>query len=195
MNLTLVRRRPVMQEATAATGAVQSGDRVTWERLVKEHHGRVFNLLLRLTGDREAAADLTQETFVAAFRSAASYSGKGRPESWLYGVAMNCHRSWRRRSGLPDAPDDPLPDLADPAPSPEELAQLGERRELLADAVRRLPETYRRTVALRYWGGLAAAEIAVAEGIDAGTVRWRLHHAQQRLWTLLQPHLGKEEAL
>jgi len=192
MNLTFARKR---SDTPAATDAVREGDRGTWEQLVREHHGRVFNLLLRMTGDREAAADLTQETFVAAFRSAGTYSGRGRPESWLFGVALNCQRNWRRRQGMHEPPEEAVEDVPDPAPTPEELAQLHERRDLLVDAVRRLPEAYRRTIALRYWAGLPAADIALAEGIDAGTVRWRLHHAQQRLWTLLQPHLGKEEAL
>ena len=205
MNLAFARTRSGTPE-TAATGAVRgsglppanavrAGDPGTWDRLVREHHGRVFSLLLRLTGDREAAADLTQETFVAAFRNAASYSGRGRPDSWLLGVALNCQRTWWRRQGGRDPAEEPAEDLPDPSPTPEQLAQLRERQDLLADAVRRLPEVYRRTVALRYWGGLPAADIALTEGVDAGTVRWRLHHAQQRLWVLLQPHLGKEEAL
>ena len=54
------------------------------------------------------------------------------------------------------------------------------------------PEVYRRTVALRHFAGLSAAEIAEGEGVEAGTVRWRLHEAHKRLWAILQPALGEE---
>ena len=59
----------------------------------------------------------------------------------------------------------------------EELAGLRERREQIYDAVRRLPEPYRRTVALRYFAGMSTAEVASGEGVEEGTVRCRLHVA------------------
>lgn len=167
-------------------------DRGAWDRLVADEHGRLFNLHLRLTGDREAAADLTQDTFVEAWRSADGFTGRGSPRAWLYGVALNVNRGWRRRTGRHEPPEELAEDLADPEPTTEQLALLHARTELVLDAVRRLPETYRRTVALRHFAGLSAPEIAASEGVEPGTVRWRLHEANQRLWALLQPELGEE---
>ena len=167
-------------------------DRGAWDRIVADEHRRLFNLHLRLTGDREAAADLTQDTFVEGWRGAERFSGTGSPRAWLYGVALNLNRSWLRRQGRHEPPDEPAEDAPDPDPTAEEIAILRERTELVLDAVRRLPETYRRTVALRYFAGLTAPEIAAGEGIDPGTVRWRLHEANKRLWALLQPELGEE---
>jgi DNA-directed RNA polymerase specialized sigma24 family protein len=85
-----------------------------------------------------------------------------------------------------------LEDLPDPEPTAEELAILHGRRDLVCGAVRRLPEAYRRTVALRYFLGVPAVEIAQSEGVEAGTIRWRLHEGLRRLWIMLQPTLGKE---
>ena len=65
--------------------------------------------------------------------------------------------------------------------------------ELVCDAIRRLPEPYRRTVAMRYFGGVSAADIARDEGVDAGTVRWRLHQALKKMWIMLKPQLGEGE--
>lgn len=165
-----------------------------WDQCVAAQYRRIYSLHLRLCSDPEAAADLTQETFVAAFQSIDGYSGRGRPEAWLYGVAMNCSRNWCRRRGSA-APEEALEeDLPDPAPTVEQVALLRARADLLTDAVRRLPEPYRHTVALRHWAELSAEEIAVTDGVDAGTVRWRLHQAMRKLWVMLRPHLGQEGA-
>jgi RNA polymerase sigma-70 factor, ECF subfamily len=174
-------------------GRLRRRDQGAWNQLVNAQYARVFSLHLRLTGDRAAAADLTQETFVAAYRSAPSYGGRSRPEAWLYGVAANCSRNWLRRAGHQDPPGELTEELPDPEPTVEELAALKERAEVVQDAVRRLPETYRRTVALRYFAGLSSAEIAAAEGVDDGTVRWRLHQATRKLWVMLKNALGEED--
>lgn len=169
-------------------------DRTAWDRLVAQQYRRIYSLHVRLCGDPDAAADLTQETFVAAYQSIGGYSGQGRPEAWLYGVAMNCSRNWRRRQGARVPEDELEEDLPDATPTVEQTALLRARADLLADAVRRLPEPYRHTVALKHWGELSAEEIAQSDGVDAGTVRWRLHQAMRKLWVMLQPHLGQEEA-
>lgn len=171
---------------------VRRRDRRAWDRLVADEHGRLFNLHLRLTGDREVAADLTQDTFVEAWRSADGFTGRGSPRAWLYGVALNVNRAWFRRTGRREPTEELAEDLADSQPTTEQIAILHERSELVVDAVRRLPETYRRMVALRHFAGLSAVEIAASESVEPGTVRWRLHEANQRLWALLQPRLGEE---
>jgi RNA polymerase sigma-70 factor (ECF subfamily) len=170
-----------------------------WEDLVRAQYQRIYNLHLRLSPHAEVAADLTQDTFEQAWKSAAAYQGRSRPEVWLYGVALNVNRNWWSRQHQPqELGDDPscaptrLEDLPDPEPTAEELAILHGRSDLICAAVRRLPETYRRTVALRYFLGVSAVEIAASEGVEAGTVRWRLHEALRRLWIMLQPTLGKE---
>ena len=168
------------------------GDREVWDRFVRDEHGRIFNLHLRLIGDREAAADLTQDTFAEAWRSAGSYSGNAPPRAWLYGVAANVNRNWLRRQGRREPEDEVDDTLADPRPTAEEIALLRERTELVLHAVRELPESYRRTVAMRYFGGLTGPEIAQIENVDAGTIRWRIHEANKRLWALLAPAVGEE---
>jgi len=165
----------------------------TWEELVRSQYRRIYNLHLRLVPSPEIAADLTQDTFEQAWRSAATFRGQSRPEVWLYGVALNVNRYWWRRQGPEEREDSPnLDDLPDPAPTAEEAAMLRARSDLVCAAVRRLPEVYRRAVALRYFLGVPAVEIARSEGVEAGTVRWRLHEALRRLWVMLQPTLGKD---
>lgn len=168
---------------------LQRQDRAAWDELVAQEHQRLFNLHLRLCGDREQAADLTQETFKAAYQSSRTFNGRCRPETWLYGVAVNVSRNWWRQQGRHEPPEELGDEWADPEPATEQLALLHEQSHLLHEAVAKLPEIYRRTVALRYFAGLPAVEIAAAEGVDAGTVRWRLHAALKKLWVELEPQL------
>ncbi len=67
--------QPLADESPKIRDRLRRRDRRTWDRLVAGEHARIFNLHLRLTGGREAAADLTQESFVAAYQTANSYSG------------------------------------------------------------------------------------------------------------------------
>lgn len=167
-------------------------ERAAWGRLVTEQNRRVYNLHLRVTANPEAAADLTQETFVAAYESIDRFGGRSTVETWLYGVALNCQRDWRRRQGRQEVVGEIEEDLPAADPTVEELALLRQRADVICEAVGRLPEPYRRTVALRYFAGVSAVEIAQVEGVDSGTVRWRLHKAMDKLWVMLQPSLGKE---
>lgn len=178
----------------AETQQLRAHDSRFWEALVESQYARLYHLHLRLCNDPEAAADLTQETFAAAWQAAPRFRGQARPEVWLYGVALNVGRHWRSRAGQrePAAETDPEA-LPDPDPSPADLALLREREDLVCAALRRLPESYREVVVLRYFLGVPAVEIARAEGVEAGTVRWRLHEALRRLWVLLAPALGREE--
>jgi len=187
-------------QASAPTGGiggsdfakrVRRQDRGAWDELVAQEHGRLFNLHLRLSGDRETAADLTQETFRCAYESCGGLSG-GRPEAWLYGVAMNVNRNWWRRTNRHEPPEELPDELPDPEPTAEELAVLREQAGVVHQALAELPAIYREAVALRYFAGLSAVEIAGVQKLQPGAVRWRLHHALRLLWAALQPHLGKE---
>jgi len=172
---------------------IRSRDRDAWNALVAAEHQRLFNLHLRLCGDREAAADLTQETFKAAFESADRFAGRCQPATWLYGIALNVSRNWFRRAGRvspTEATNDTMPD---PDPTPEQLALIRAQSHLVYEAVAALPEAYREVVALRYFAGVPAVEIAAAEGLPAETVRWRSHRGLQLLWAMLAPALGKEQ--
>lgn len=184
--------QPSHMTASVRLRRLRGRDADAWEELVSRLHARVFNLLLRLTGDREAAADLTQEAFVAAYGSVEGFKGNSTPETWVCGIALNCLRNRQRKGGAHEPEGDLPDDLPDPAPTVEELAELHGRNEVLREAVEQLPEPYRTTVALHYFADVPSVEIAAREGVDAGTVRWRLHKALKRLWALLEPELRKE---
>ena len=85
-----------------------------WNELFRRHQGRVALWCLRLTGDREAAADLAQEVFLKAFRYLDSYRGDSKFSTWLYSIARNhCFNEIKSRAAKPEDAGEPmLADLA-----------------------------------------------------------------------------------
>ena len=109
------------------------------------------------------------------------WRGKTNPES---------HRD-RRHVHLERGDDENGPALADfladPGPTPDEMAERAETRERVWQALGRLPTAQRAAVVLRYYLGLGEVEMAEELGCPPSTVKWRLHAARQRLRQLLRP--------
>lgn len=166
----------------------RAGDRAAAERLVEVTYARVFGLLCRLAGDREHAADLTQEVYRKAWAALPAFRGEAKVSTWLHRIAYTTFLKSRRpsiRLVQPD-PDQPAPDPPDPGPGPEAAASGAERAARLRHAVAELPEPLRSTVAAHYFSELPVAEIARAEGITPVAVRKRLAKAFRRLAAALE---------
>src|SRR5271155_479622 len=100
-------------EPTDTILAAASGDVAAFERLYRQFSPRIYGLCLRLTGQREAAEDCTQESFVAAWRGLPGFEQRSRFTTWLHRIAV--HTVLARRKGLRVAyevaePDSGLPD-------------------------------------------------------------------------------------
>jgi RNA polymerase sigma-70 factor, ECF subfamily len=167
---------------------VTAGERSALSLLVERHHGPLLGYLYRLTeGDRSLAEDLVQETFMRVLCQE-SYQ-PGRPfKPWLYAIATNlAHDHFRspasRKSESTE--DDTTPELRDESPSPEELTQVVDRKEVVMTAVRKLGWEYRTVLLLRYYQGLSLQEIAGAMNLPLGTVKSRLFTGTRRLRDLL----------
>jgi RNA polymerase sigma-70 factor (ECF subfamily) len=167
---------------------VRSGDRDAFAGLVDRHKDAVVNYLTRLTGNRDRAEDLAQETFLRLFRSAGSYSEQGLLRGYLFRIATNLVRSEERREKrlrllLPFLG---RPDHAEPA-APSGLLRREMHRELSA-AVAQLPLRYRVPLVLHEIEGWAYADIARALGCREGTVKSRIHRGRRHLKERLAPY-------
>ncbi|MBI5865194.1 MAG: sigma-70 family RNA polymerase sigma factor [Planctomycetes bacterium] len=159
--------------------------------LVQAYAARVSGLLFRLTRSRDAAEELTQETFLRVVRTIDAYEDSGRFESWLFRIAANLARDWgrssRRRGNVAwiDATDDAADDVREFVQRVEARpdAQLADReaRERLAEALGRLPEMDREILLLRHFSELPFQEIADVLGVPLGTALARAHRALERL--------------
>jgi RNA polymerase sigma-70 factor, ECF subfamily len=165
--------------------AMRSGDRSAAETMAARTYRAVFASLVRLCGDSDLAADLTQETYRKAWEAFASFDGRSKVSTWLYRIAYTTFLNHIRRPML-IAPVDV--DIADPGPSIETTIAESERAERLRRAVLALPEELRFTVTGRFWGDLSVADIAQLEGVTVVAIRKRL----ARAFRLLEMELHEE---
>ena len=174
---------------------LRAGDAAAFDHLVNERTPDIYALLYRLTEDAEEARDLTQETFLQAFRSIAHFRGEADLRTWLYRIAVNQARNrwrwWRRRrrnvTVSLDAADEkheqPLATrlVDEHAEDPEARALAHEREKILLAAVRTLARPFREAVVLRDVEGLSYEEVAAALEISIGTVKSRLSRGRTEL--------------
>jgi RNA polymerase sigma factor (sigma-70 family) len=159
--------------------------RETFERLYREHAGRVKAYALRRVGSVAGADEVVSDVFLVAWRRLDSIPDDALP--WLLGVARNAianrHRSERRTTALHAriADTERTPDIADP-PGPDDLLDRGDP---VVRALAELPERDRELLMLVAWEDLEPAQLARVLGISRATANVRLHRARRRLATAL----------
>jgi RNA polymerase sigma-70 factor (ECF subfamily) len=174
--------KPEFAEEQALLAALRHRRPEACEAFVDAHYGDVYRLLLWLCGQPETAADLTQETFAAFWRSLAELDKRTiaslRP--WLFAIARN---RWRKRcrDHHPTQPLEEALELGDPAPGPEAQLLQALDRELLSRLVLGLPVDLREALVLRVFQELSYREIGEMTGVADGLARWRVHRARTLL--------------
>lgn len=159
------------------------------EAFVRRFRARVFGLALAILGDREAAQEAAQETFIRAWRYGGGYDPRrGRVAAWLLTICRNVATdAWRLGGGTPVDPDR-IVALAPPAsePEPEERAIALEESGRLLEALAALPPEQRRALVLAAFHGRTAREIGESEGIPLGTAKTRIRGAMLKLRSVLE---------
>jgi RNA polymerase sigma-70 factor (ECF subfamily) len=159
----------------AQLAAAARADPDAFVALYRRYVGAIHRYLLGQVGDRGDAEDLTATTFRKALTALDGYDERGTFAAWLFGIARHTLRDYQRRR-RPVADVVPLAaDLPDPDPLPEERALAAERARTLHRLLGELPPAQREALALHYFGGLRAAEIAAIQGCGHGALRMRLH--------------------
>lgn len=179
-------RQPVRVTDDELVLAITSGDRAAFASLVERESLMVYRVCYRVLGSVSDAEDAAQETFVQAYRALGSFRGEGSLAGWLRRIATRqaLRQAGRRRPTTqldPAAPGAPITDATDPA----RLLMSAQEAEDVRLAVSGLPEPYRETVVLRYFGELSLVEIAHATGRPLGTVKTHLRRGLTRLREIL----------
>lgn len=192
---------PVTDEALVLR--VAGGDSEAFEVLLDRWEGPAKRYAWRVLGDSHAAEDLAQEAFLRVFRGAREYRPTARFSTWFYTILGNLCRDRIRRlrrrpeegAGRPlgEGEDEP-PDTGESLPGPLDAALEGERRALVAEAVRALPTHLQQAVALREFEGLKYREIAATLDCDLNEVKVLIHRGRRALAASLRRVLreGKE---
>ena len=168
----------------------RAGDTAAFEQLMLDSQDRVYTLCLRMTGNREDALDLAQETFLNAWRGLSSFQGNSSFSTWVYRLASNAcidflrKRKRRQQGESPHSLDEegaPLPEPADPRGSPEEELERRELRRAVERGLQALPDHHRQVLVMRELSGMSYQEIGAVLDLDLGTVKSRIARARLAL--------------
>jgi RNA polymerase sigma-70 factor (ECF subfamily) len=164
----------------------------TWSDLVDEHADSVYRLAYSLSGNRQDAEDLTQDTFMRAFRSLKNYR-PGTFAGWLHRITTNLyldlvrHRSTVRMESLPEDYER----VAGADPGPERVFEFNNLDPALQRALEDLSPEFRVAVVLCDGFDMTYEEIGETLGLKLGTVRSRIHRARTQLRSSLERSAGE----
>lgn len=167
--------------------AAQGGDAEAFETLIRRWRPVMVRHAWRLTGDRDLAADVGQESCLAIVRGLGRLHDPAAFGTWVLRIVSNKAadrvRRRRRERRLQESAESAAPGEAS---GPAGVADPGGLTAAIREAVGALPMHLRAVVGLYYGEGLSVAEAAVALGIPAGTIKSRLHDARRRVKDSIQ---------
>ncbi len=191
-------------DESALVERCRRGDTAAMERLVLRYQNRLYNVVLKISGNADDAAELTQEAFVKVIESIDKFKGCSSFYTWAFRIAVNltinhCKRGARlgfgsleehigeTESGASGTFRDILRDEREPDPAA--LAESREVQRIVKAALMKLDEGQRAIIVLRDIEGMNYAEIAHVFGVELGTVKSRLSRARANLRDILEAML------
>ena len=175
----------------------QSGDRHAFNTLVVKHQRRVAWAISGIVKSPQEVEELTQDTFIKAWRGILSFRGDSKLSTWLHRIAVNTAKNHlvaqKSRISMTDTQRTDDPDAVSPEgideEDPERLMAGRQIAETVARAMQELPEVERAAIELRELEGRSYDEIAAALDCPVGTVRSRIFRARERIAAALRPQL------
>ena len=177
-----------------------NGDFVAFDKIVGLYKERLYSVIYNMTFNHEDAADLTQDTFVKAFRSLSKFKRKSTFFTWLYRIGVNMtltHLKKKRARKFfsfdqilnGEISNKEIASLSSKETSSIKKTLLNELHEKLNEALSKLSDKHRTIVVLFEIDGLSHKEIASIMKCTEGTVRSRLHYAKLQLQSLLGEYI------
>jgi RNA polymerase sigma-70 factor (ECF subfamily) len=179
-------------EASAIAQGLHRRDPDLLDRLIEQYQHRLLRYLVYLSGNRELAEDLFQETWIRVLERGHQYDGRHEFSTWLYAVARNLTIDYLRKKrpisldGLMENDEHAPLEPADPRPMAWEMMQRQEQAERIGVALAGIPAEYREAIVLRFQDGLVLEEIATVTGAPLGTVKSRLYRGLNLLMSRLK---------
>jgi len=176
----------------------QQGDYDAFDELVTRHRGRIFAMIRNMIHQEADAWDLSQETFIKAWKALPKFEARARFSTWLFRIAHNVVYDWTRKRKVESAGElndeiferENIDSNSRTTPSvsqaPDESLVTNELREKIEAALDKLSPEHRRVVVLKDVQGLSYKEIAEVMDCTIGTVMSRIFYARKKLQTLLK---------
>ncbi|MDB4485165.1 sigma-70 family RNA polymerase sigma factor [bacterium] len=181
--------------------ASQDGTLAAFDELIQRYQQRVYATVYHMTSSHEDADDLTQESFIKAYKALKRFKGESSFYTWIYRIAVNrtinflkqrkrksYHMSLNDMDMQVENHADLLMFISDNTPRRD--VRLNELQEKMNEAMQKLSETHRLTVTLHDVQGMSHEEIGKIMDCNTGTVRSRLFYARQQLQALLSEYLS-----
>lgn len=166
---------------------VQQGDNDAFSELVRRYQGRIHRYVLRMIGCPEDALDITQDTFVNAYRHLGKWQPQALFRTWLFRIASNAATDYLRRNKLWNCvPIDELSHSLEAGCDLERQHDAAARCATMIQLIEELPPLFRQALLLRELEGLSYAEIAQALDLNEGTVKSRISRARSSLMAGLE---------
>ncbi|MGE0531855.1 MAG: RNA polymerase sigma factor [Hyphomonadaceae bacterium] len=164
----------------------QRGDRTAFSALMSAHKDDLYRFVRRRLADADAASDIVQEAFVAAWGAMASFDPDRSFKTWLHAIALNkcrdaARRAATRRGFWGQCPEGEDLRVADDAPSPEAETIGREEVRILRQALAALPEHLREALMLTAVDGLSQAAASATLGCSIKSLEYRVHRARELL--------------
>lgn len=172
-------------EAALIKSALEGSQRA-YTKLMSLHKLRVYNLILGIVGNEDDAADLTQETFIKAFRSLHRFNPDYPFRSWVIRIAYNCCMDFFRQKKYETVSMEDV-EIVEPAAGPGERFERKGTAIRIEEAIQTLPENLRAAIMLRYKEGLSYQEISEVLDVPMGTVKTWLKRGRELLKSTLKP--------
>ncbi|OAB32560.1 hypothetical protein PMSD_16400 [Paenibacillus macquariensis subsp. defensor] len=173
---------------------VLEGHREEYSFVVNKYKNKIYGLLRGMGADQQDAQDLTQETFIKAYRKLASHDSSKNFASWLLTIATNLLKDLRKKiqpiGWMIEPPSAPLSD-----DNPEEILLQGEHRTELQVLMRQLPTNYRIVLLLRYTNDLSYEEMSEVLNVPLNKIQNDLYRAKLRLKKMLTAEEVKTDAM
>lgn len=178
--------------------ALRKGEAGAADRFLQAYQERIFSFGMMVCGHREDAEDIAQESLLSALRSVSQLRSPEAFHVWLFRIVRNaCQRQrqlsrhgWQEPLSLEDLPetggDEPA---GDRAAWPEHMLLQDETRQLVRQAISRLPSQDRLIILLRDFENLSAEEVATIMDLGLSAVKMRLHRARRKLRRELEPYV------
>ena len=167
----------------------QLGDKSAFEELVKRHQDLVFSLSFKLTGNRELANDVAQESFIRAWKAIEKFRGDSTFGTWIYRITVNTAWTLRKKAKKHyslNIEDTQEPAVIDEKKDPELVAINSDLSVVLRKALNQIPLEQRIIVELKNIEGRSHKEIADYLDISVTAAKVRLHRAHQKLRNILE---------